>query len=151
MFGERINMSTVMAVSGPSSVGKTSTIRLVYELLLEKFPDAQVRRLGGGKDIGVIVTIGDFKIGIESQGDPTSKFPSRMDKHLELFVKEKCDVIVCATRTEGATVWRLNDLRDDGYEIVEIKCQRERDSSRWDETNATTAREIVAAIEELMG
>ena len=65
-------------------------------------------------DIKALVQIGDIKVGIESQGDPNS----RMFVSLDDFVKEGCDIIVCACRCWGSTTNKVDSLKQYGYEIL---------------------------------
>jgi hypothetical protein len=99
-------MGKVVAVQGVSNVGKSTAIRAAYDAILAKYPSAMVSYRLLRKDVRAVITIDGVKIGIESQGDPGS----RLLESLKLFVKEGCDLIVCATRTSGATVEALNRL-----------------------------------------
>lgn len=91
---------TVLVVWGASNQGKSSSIKEIVNLLPSRFPTAFVDMRIPGGDIQAIVTIGKVKIGIESAGDPGSRLPTS----LQLFIREGCEVIVCATRTRGSTV-----------------------------------------------
>jgi hypothetical protein len=54
-------------------------------------------------------------MGIESQGDPNS----RIFKSLPFFVNKECDIILCACRNRGETVWEVEKLHKDfDYDIV---------------------------------
>ncbi|NQY26230.1 MAG: hypothetical protein HRT92_03530 [Piscirickettsiaceae bacterium] len=90
----------IIALRGIANVGKSQTIKNVYESLVSKFPDAKIEHLSIGVDIRVVITVNGVKVGIESQGDPSS----RLFSSIKLFVEIKCNVIICATRTRGGTV-----------------------------------------------
>jgi len=66
-------------------------------------------------DITKIITVNGIKIGIESQGDPNSN----LFTSLALFDKEKCDLIICATRTKGNTVNEVMKYESNsGYDVI---------------------------------
>ena len=81
---------TIIALIGPGGQGKSSTIKLFFELLKANYPNLKIKMINEDGDITVIVEINAIKIGIESQGDPQS----RLGKSLKLFVKEECSFIV---------------------------------------------------------
>lgn len=89
----------IIALFGRANVGKTSTLRRVLQSLEER-PGATVDRQIDRVDIRAIILIDGLKIGIETQGDPTG----RLAESLELFAREGCNVIICATRTSGRTM-----------------------------------------------
>ncbi len=100
--------NAIIAVYGRSKEGKSTTAQNVCRLLISGFPTAPYANLitpglaiDYTADILVTIQIGGIKIGIESQGDPYG----RMFKTIEQLAKiEKCDIIICTTRTSGATV-----------------------------------------------
>lgn len=95
-------MADIFALQGKCNSGKSSTIKLVYNALMNKYPAAQVQNLSPNtKDIKIIISgIKGLVVGIESQGDPNS----RLHKSLQDFRNANCDIIICATRTSGMTV-----------------------------------------------
>jgi hypothetical protein len=97
---------TIIAIFGASNQGKSSSIKEIVNRFNIIFPTAIIDYKITGTDILVIIRIGKVKIGVESHGDPGS----RLESSLQLFVKEKCDIIVCATRTRGATVELVNNM-----------------------------------------
>ena len=50
-------MKTVIALRGPATAGKTTTIRTVYDVLRQKNPDVKVEHLKGRVDVRAVVTI----------------------------------------------------------------------------------------------
>jgi Cdc6-like AAA superfamily ATPase len=107
----------IIAIWGNANNGKSATVKKIAQLILDKFPNAisEPNSPNYDKDIKVIIQIGKIKIGIESQGDPNS----RHFKSLKEFVEEKCDLILCTTRTYGSTVNAVNDMqKTDNYEII---------------------------------
>ncbi|MCH9662360.1 MAG: hypothetical protein K0U66_01710 [Gammaproteobacteria bacterium] len=108
---------TIFALYGTRNVGKTETIKIIYDLLkkdllktkysiskCEEYPE----EAGGEKEILVVMEINDgiknvgIKIGIASQGDSPPCFI--IDKSLKKLIEEKqCQIVVCATKNWGKT------------------------------------------------
>jgi hypothetical protein len=114
-------MKKVIALRGRSNSGKSSTIREVFAIVRERHPGSIVRyitrsRRLDGKDLHLIVVIGGFLIGIESQRDPGTR-PCRLEKSRAYFKEEGCDLILCTARGRGYTVDVVDALRADGYAI----------------------------------
>lgn len=106
---------TLIAIWGPSNQGKSGTINKIIEEVIKRFPRALIEIIEDGVDKKVIIILDKIKIGIESQGDPGS----RLEESLKDFVKIKCDIIICATRTGGSTVNAVIAL-ENTYDIVWI-------------------------------
>jgi hypothetical protein len=137
-------MKQLIGLYGTSNVGKSQTIRFVYEklcnenfLILEEFE--QIIPTEG--DICVVIIINGKLIGIESQGDPNSRIFISLPK----FVKIKCDIILCATRTRGATVKEVEKLSSD-YEIKWVKKEEETNVTKQKSANDNLANEIFKLI-----
>lgn len=99
-------MKPAIALRGGEKVGKSSSIRMAYEMLLEQHPNLIIKEKlhRGKKDISVIIIIKGVLIGIESQGDPNKRDLSgkyRLAKSLETFKEKNCDLILCAARASG--------------------------------------------------
>ena len=134
---------TIIAVRGVANQGKSTTIKISYSLLKELYPTANIKEMCVGVDITVVITVGRVKIGIESQGDPNS----RLFQSLEDFVKIGCKVILCATRSRGATVEAVNSLAS----IFLVKWYPKQGvSSKLKRAAAdlSDAQQIVAAVQE---
>lgn len=105
---------TIIAIYGRQAEGKSSTIKLAYQLLINKYPNTiHTPNLDVSGDILTVVELNGVKIGFESQGDPNSRIITH-DTLRRLadstFDKEMggCDIIICATRTEGGTVKKVD-------------------------------------------
>jgi len=136
--------NTIFVVKGVANTGKTKTIKKVYELLFKKYPNAKKEEEITGGDIRVILTINGVKIGIESQGDPNS----RLFKSIELFIKMKCEIIVCATRTRGATC-KIVSKQENNYSIS-WKNKNKSEKGKEDKENLELAELIVEEINKLL-
>lgn len=103
---------TIIAVYGRASEGKSTSIKLVCKKLLDEFPNAvsniPKEEISYSGDILVIITIGSIRIGIESQGDPKSRMITQ--ETIKYLAEEKCDIILCATRTSGDTVKKVDEI-----------------------------------------
>lgn len=141
-------MKIAIAQSGPEDAGKTSTIRLTYNMLREKYPDAAVENLLDNKsgDLRAVLTINGILIGIESQGDPWKK-EARLEPSLAMFVRLRCQVIICAIRTSGGTLEVFRSLEDDGYQVTVRNRTREVGSRRQEARNLTEANWMIEQIE----
>lgn len=141
-------MKYLIGLFGKSNIGKTETIRLVFELIKEKYPDIKYDPnyqpiLSNDGDISVIVIVNGIKIGIESQGDPNS----RIFVSIPIFINLKCDVILCATRTRGATVQIIEGLKND-FQINWIEKKQVDDSKLQFTENKKSAICIAEKISE---
>ena len=137
-------MKNVFALRGTAKKGKSLTIRTAVELLTENHPEVTVEHSHTTKvDSRVVLTINGLKIGIESQSDRRL-----VNGSLDLFVNVGCDVIVCATRTSGATVNAVNALQ--GFDIQWIEQPEKSHPYEQILRSLTTARQIVAEVEALI-
>lgn len=120
---------TVIANKGLAEQGKSASIKLVTEEILKNFKNATYQayivdikqktitksELSYKGDITVLIEIDGIKIGVESQGDPQS----RIFYSLPFFVQNECDIVLCACRNRGDTVWEVEKLHDNNnYDII---------------------------------
>ncbi len=137
-------MNTIIAIRGVPNTGKTETIIKFYNLLKSKYPTSKIENEIFGLDIRVIITINGVKIGIESQGDPKS----RLLKSIPLFVRNQCNIIVCATRTRGETVELIKE--QENYEIIWHKKSRIKGVVQQEESSTKMANTIMEKIVDLI-
>lgn len=106
----------IIADYGAGNLGKTSSLRVVFEKLKTTYPGARIEKYTDTGDIRAVFHLKEgIRIGMETQGDPRSRMPGSMD----LFVQEACDIIITACRTKGDTIQKVYELRDKhGYEII---------------------------------
>lgn len=137
---------TVFALYGSANVGKSATIRKIFDLLTLAYPNAPVQHLHNpGVDISAILEIKGVFIGIESQGDPGS----RLAQSLEKFRNAKCRIIVCATRNWGGTVDAVKQLESE-YSVVWHKKKAEPIVKLQDRRNKVAARIVFNQIKKLL-
>jgi len=137
--------NTIIALRGKANVGKSQTIKSIYESIISTFPNAQVSDLSLGADVRAIITIDGCKIGIESQGDPNS----RLFKSIKQFVDNKCEIIICATRTRGGTV-ELVENQNPPYNILWIEQVVLKKTENWGRSNSIMAQSILDKVLKLM-
>ena len=108
---------TIIAILGSGGKGKSTTIIKINETLQKKYPNAKVNYLKpkGPGDIIVTITIEKVKIGIGSGGD----IEKVVKDNLKLFLKEGCNIIICATRTSGGTEQAVHNFaKRNKYQVI---------------------------------
>jgi Cdc6-like AAA superfamily ATPase len=117
---------SVFALYGPTNVGKSTTIKKVFALLTDAYPNAPIQTLNPpGIDITIIIEINGIFVGIESQGDPNG----RLGESIKRFKKALCSIIVCATRTRGGTVTIVESLQPDFSVVWHRKTSAQHDDA----------------------
>lgn len=139
---------TVFANWGHASQGKSDTVKRIAQEIITAFPTATTNpvTIDYSTDIHVIISIGKIKIGIESQGDPNSRLFASLTK----FSSDNCDIIVCSTRTSGATVDSVSALHaSHGYDIVWFTNHRSHEKNQAT-LNDISAKHIFGLIQQVM-
>lgn len=139
---------TILACHGVANQGKSETIKNLSKLLIAKYPNAIIDYINSNYkyDITVVITIGNVKIGIESQGDPNS----RLGKSLQEFTSKQnpCDIIICSTRTSGSTVTLVSNLHT-AYDIIWISNMVSKEKNTTN-LNAHSAEYFLYVVEQIM-
>ncbi|MFY9085393.1 hypothetical protein [Aliarcobacter cryaerophilus] len=136
--------NTIFVLRGRARIGKTTTIKKVRELLLQKSGVKEYKvefEILNRVDIRVVLDINGVLVGIETQGDPSS----RLEESIELFIKAKCKIIVCASRTSGMTVDWINKYSK-AFNIEWIEKKNAENDSERENLNNKKAEEIVEKI-----
>ena len=130
-------MTQVYVISGPANAGKSTTIRIIYNILLEKYKGLEFfLDSSEGKEISVIINgVKRKKIGLESRGDPPNVKKAMANKNsyrniIKKFKKKKCDIIFCTSRTRGATVAWLKKTFKNPIPIFESKLRSKNAGNR---------------------
>ncbi len=134
---------------GAAGVGKTPSLRKVYELLSAKYPHTVLR---SNNDIKAIVTIGNCKVGIETQGDPVPYLVT--PQSMEDFRNAGCRIVVAASRTSGDTWNAVYEMETKyGYQLFKALHHSPYDTTlsdaSYDLLNQRYAEGIVALIEDM--
>ena len=107
---------TIIAVHGRAGEGKSETIKKVCEIILRDFPNAIPSKTPNySGDILLTIQLDKIKIGFESQGDPNSRmiYDDTIKKLADIELNKElggCDIIICATRTGGMTVKKVDKI-----------------------------------------
>jgi len=137
--------NTIIVVRGVANVGKTQTIKNVYELLKTKYKNTTTEHEIFKADMRIVITINGIKIGIESQGDPSS----RLFDSIEFFVRIKCNIIICTTRSRGATVDIIHKQEPE-YTINWHDKLKIKGNVAQTQENLKMANTIVSEVEKLI-
>lgn len=116
---------TILCLFGPANTGKTSSIRRVDEIL-QSYGAKLVKVLFDENDFGKEYLFRDHKVGILSLGDPGSA----QSEYLNQLAADECDVIICASRSKGATCVAVSQVvSQNNYELYWISPLYEYDST----------------------
>src|SRR6266566_6045300 len=138
---------TIIALRGVSDVGKTSTIRLAYNDLCEKFRCIDPGRPARKEVRRAILEIDGVMVGFASPGDK----PDILQGHLVPLLDAGCAVIVCATHTaRSRTVDVVNRLANEhGFDVVWI--EKDDGGADHDTANRQKADESIAEVLKAVG
>lgn len=109
---------TIIANYGDPNMGKTESVKLVYEKL-QKVAIEVTNEYGemplckNNDDVCAMLVINGIKVGICSQGDPKSCQKGWMER----LVAANCSIILAACRHYGATVTLIESYQQQGYRI----------------------------------
>jgi hypothetical protein len=134
-------MAIIVAVRGDPGTGKTTSIRLAYDMFLRDNPDALRVPFRSWREVTTILTINGVLIGIESKGD-LEKF---LKKAFEVFAE--CQIIICACHKSGKTMRAVADFASShGHRLVWLDKSAPVTDDERDADNAAMAAAIVAAV-----
>ncbi|MEN8904529.1 MAG: hypothetical protein ABF289_01070 [Clostridiales bacterium] len=129
-------MNLAIILKGTKGTGKTTTIKIVYDLIKSTYKNISITKIDRYIiDIAYIITIDKLKIGILSQGDiDDTRARKRVHRTLKKFFENNCDVILCVSRTDRSkhTQDLLNILTINNFEI----CSFDKVSDYDDEKKA---------------
>ena len=137
-------MKTIICLYGGAGIGKTSSIRAVWDRLnISNQPPLHQ----SADDICAIVPFCNSTIGIASQGDPYSA----QDEWLEELMNLGCEIIVCASRTKGSTVDAVEDVAQRGeYVTIWFSPFYSSDSVNTNVLNNLTADSVIELIRKCL-
>lgn len=115
----------IIANSGFANSGKSTSIRYVFEILSNRYHGTVLDPITGYKpdqDVKAIIKIPQpdghiVKVGIESQGDPSSRQMNSIDE----FVNNGCEIILVACRIKGATKMKVLSLQHSDWQVIWFK------------------------------
>ena len=93
-------MSRIIALKGTGNSGKTTTIKLLPNILLANgYSRVAGMHQNHGSDFLDVFENGKQRVGVTSSGDTYDLVNDRLTE----LINAKCDVCVCACRTSGGT------------------------------------------------
>ena len=145
-------MKTIIALRGDANTGKSTTIGMIYEELVDKgYNIIQERRTYRNKpshDFIAILKFNKIKIGITTYGD----VPKVITAKIKVLVKAKCEVIICAChKTErgyGDYNHSITQFKD--YKHMFFGKTINNVASTQNKTNQEQAKEIIEIVEILV-
>jgi uncharacterized Zn ribbon protein len=148
-------MGIIVALVGRKKCGKSPTLKLVFEILKDKYkvPEDRLehRALKGDDikiimDIEVMAEIKTHKIGIASQGDPGPYLI--LPQTLNDFENAGCDIIFCACRTRGATKNCIKAHTKYTHQFInQTILPHNRTEQQETESNKSKAQEMIRAAD----
>lgn len=146
MFSEKAEPTRkfMLGLYAGEKSGKSETIKIVLQILLERFPEHAVIFETGknGGDVKALLFVHGAKVGIESQGDPNS----RQMQSIKDFTDIGCDIILSASRTRGMTTNSIK-AHQNQYQIYWYHKNRETEQEKWHASNKNIARLLADRIE----
>ena len=144
MVGSKRRMKTIICLWGGAGIGKTSSIRAVWDRLnISNQPPLHQ----SADDICAIVPLCNSTIGIASLGDPCSA----QDEWLIELMTLDCEIIICASRTKGSTVAIVEQLAEQyEYKTIWLSPLSSYDGINTDLLNDLTANMIIELIKKCL-
>ena len=132
----------LIALRGPSSVGKSTTLSMLYRLLVAEPSNVtrSYKSVGRKLDFEAILEIHGCRVALISRGD----VPAQLKRGIASSVRSKCDVIVCAARTRGIVSTILLSF-DPPYQVVEVPKGPKRNATPL-VSNLSAAHDLAARI-----
>ena len=140
-------MLNIFVLKGLSDSGNTTTLKLVYDLLKEKYnnPEPIDSKYSNNKpkDFWVIY---DFnvngkmiRVGLETGGDDYRY----VRKDRDTFLSHNCKIIFCACHPSGKTLQEVNEYKNHGGTVTFIETIREPDKTKSDAKNKANALKLI--------
>ena len=138
-------MKELIVLTGVANVGKSATLNRVFELLRERFPSmkeiAVLRRTR--IEIRVVVEIDGMRVGIDSRGDR----PEHVKDALDVLLRQRCSIIVCASHTRGGTIDEVRQFSETHrYSLFEVAKTAAAAEALHTKANNSYAKDIVSRI-----
>lgn len=135
----------VIANLGRADMGKTTSIRKVFNILSTKYPETTYTIDSSNGEVKATIKIGDVLVGIETQGDPGTRMPDSLDE----FVNMECGIILVACRSTAYTLrYKVESLEEKGYEILWLPNGKTKDNACWEKLTDNYANYVTNVIEK---
>lgn len=153
----------IICVWNNADTGKSSSVFDVYNQLLKKgaVVDSTITNIAGytnpytiqtakQNEVLTVLNYKGLRIGIESQGDPNG----RQFNTLPELRKCNCNIIICASRTGGATCSLVVSTAGRKYDLIWFSNfyfdNKPKNMPRHNSLNSFNARSVVSLIDELI-
>lgn len=134
----------IIALRGRGNIGKTTTIGILYELLLTNNYEPLPGYFHGRVEISDILSKNGALMGITSLGDTYG----HVSRNLWDFSITNCDLLICACRSAGGSCDAILEYTD--QEIRFINKTIEGKASLRDRVNQSDALRLFTLIESLI-
>lgn len=130
-------ITTIIALKGRQHSGKTSTLRLLEQVICNKYTESvkilhEERDIGCSKDIFAVLEInGSLTVGIYSLGD----YADAIKANLQTAISMKCDIVFCACRIHGKTTDAVKSFESSTIKVSLIRKIYESDKFKQDLAN----------------
>ncbi len=144
-------MKKIIALRGKGNSGKSSTLRILHDLLEDDkgFKKVWSKKKEKPMDFDAVFLKKDILIGITSRGDTYNY----VHKHLQILVDNKCIICVCACRTvdrkEPGTIAAIKEFKDYQHQF-EDKIFNENYTKLHDTTNKNDAQKLHSILNNLI-
>jgi hypothetical protein len=142
-------MKAIIALRGRGNSGKSETIRILHDLLLQN-GYAQVRSdfRTDGNDFITVFSKSEYLIGITSSGDTYDLVHDKLNE----LINDGCEICVCACRTYDRVPPGTNAaiLEFDNFANQFIEKTLDENINTQTATNRTDAQRLLSEIENLI-
>ena len=142
----------MLIVTGSGNSGKSTAIKLAHHAILQRaiasqgITDARYLYLTQ-REVGVSIQVA-VSIGIATRGDSAS----HVLHGLNYFLAQKCAVIVCATRSRGASLLAAENFANaNGFAITYMQKAKHPVVSQQSPSNVQFSRKVSAWACHLLG
>lgn len=108
----------IIVLNGKANCGKTSVLKKLYAKLVghNQFTQTYFKQ-ESLYDLSAMFECGDKKIGITTLGDGESE----LKRPFEIFIKESCDLVVCASRSRDTKNGAVRYIKSLGADLIWYK------------------------------
>jgi len=141
-------MGTIIALRGIGNSGKSETIRILHELMLNNGYQEIDGNYNQRNDFYSIFLMNKIRIGITSSGDNYDL----VHDNLEILINNGCEICVCACRTYDRVPPGTNAAVEgfNNYTYRYIQKTYDNNINTQTHTNAIDAQRLLTEIENLL-
>lgn len=136
----------IIVLKGKSNTGKTTTLNLVYDIILQggATPIGNKQTLGNPKqnDFEIIVEWKSKKIGFFTMGD----YSTYLANAIYRYEKLDCDILICAISTNTPKVKANEALNAPRFNTIVIDKQVSKDKKVQTSLNQSDADKIIESL-----